>query len=321
MAADALSYRSMNVLVAGGTGVLGRASLRPLIEAGHHVRATARGFEKAQWVGSLGAEPIDVDLYDRAAVRRAIKGSDVLIRLTAKIVSLSAMRSAGAWEETNRLRTLGARTLVDAAIAEGVKVYIHESVVFVYRDGGSSWLMEDATTDDGGTRILRATLQGEQEAVRFSEAGGRGIILRFGAFYGADAPSSTELATMARRHLLAQIGSGSNYFSSIYVPDAGRAVAAAVGLPAGIYNVCDDDPLLFSQYVRIVVESAGAPKQLHLPGLLGTWLFGDVWKYFSRSLRVSNGKLRAASNWTPHARSAREGWSLTAHALRYGKTS
>jgi nucleoside-diphosphate-sugar epimerase len=311
----------MNVLVAGGTGVLGRASLRPLIEAGHHVRATARGFEKAQWVGSLGAEPIDVDLYDRAAVRRAIKGSDVLIRLTAKIVSLSAMRSAGAWEETNRLRTLGARTLVDAAIAEGVKVYIHESVVFVYRDGGSSWLMEDATTDDGGTRILRATLQGEQEAVRFSEAGGRGIILRFGAFYGADAPSSTELATMARRHLLAQIGSGSNYFSSIYVPDAGRAVAAAVGLPAGIYNVCDDDPLLFSQYVRIVVESAGAPKQLHLPGLLGTWLFGDVWKYFSRSLRVSNGKLRAASNWTPHARSAREGWSLTAHALRYGKTS
>jgi nucleoside-diphosphate-sugar epimerase len=311
----------MNVLVAGGTGVLGRASLKPLIEARHHVRATARGFEKAQRVGSLGAEPIDVDLYDRAAVRRAIKGSDVLIRLTTKIGSLSAMRSAGAWEETNRLRTLGARTLVDAAIAEGVKVYIHESVAFVYRDGGLSWLMEDAATDDGGTRILRATLQGEQEAVRFSQAGGRGIILRFGAFYGADAPSSTEMATMARRHLLAQIGSGSNYFSSIYVPDAGRAVAAAVGLPAGIYNVCDDDPLLFSQYVRIVVESAGAPKQLRLPGLLGTWLFGDVWKYFSRSLRVSNGKLRAASNWTPHARSAREGWSLTAHALGYGKTS
>jgi nucleoside-diphosphate-sugar epimerase len=69
--------------------------------------------------------------------------------------------------------------------------------------------------------------------------------------------------------MLAQIGSSANYFSSIYVPDAGRAVAAAVGLPAGIYNVCDDDPLLFSQYVRIVVESVGGAKQLRLPGLLG----------------------------------------------------
>jgi nucleoside-diphosphate-sugar epimerase len=311
----------MNVLVAGGTGVLGRASLKPLVEAGHHVRATARGFEKAQWVGRLGAEPVDVDLYDQAAVRRTIKGSDVLIRLTTKIGSLSGMRSPGAWEETNRLRTRGARTLVDAAIAEGVKVYIHESVAFVYRDGGSSWLMEDAETDDGGTRILSATLQGEQEAARFSRAGGRGIILRFGGFYGPDASSSAEMATMARRRMLAQIGSGANYFSSIYVPDAGRAVAAAIGLPAGIYNVCDDDPLLFSQYIRIVVESVGAAKQLRLPGLLGTWLFGDVWKYFSRSLRVSNGKLRVASNWTPHARSAREGWPLTAHALGYGKTS
>jgi uncharacterized protein YbjT (DUF2867 family) len=60
------------------------------------VRATARGFDKAQWVRSLDAEPIDVDLYDQAAVRRVIKGSDVLIRLTTKIGSLSGMRSAGA---------------------------------------------------------------------------------------------------------------------------------------------------------------------------------------------------------------------------------
>jgi len=311
----------MQVFVAGGTGVLGRASLKPLIEAGHHVRATARGFEKSRWVGRLGAEPIDVDLYDPAAVRPAINGAEVLIRLTTKIASLSGMRSVRAWEETNRLRTTGARTLVDAALAEGVKVYVHESVTFVYRDGGSSWLSEDAATDDGGTRILEATLQGEREALRFSQAGGRGIVLRFGGFYGPDAPSSAEMVTMARRHMLAQLGPGSNYFSSVYVPDAGRAVAAAVELPAGIYNVCDDEPLPFSQYVRIVAESVGAAEPLRLPSFLGTWLFGDVWKYFSRSLRVSNGKLKTASNWAPQARSAREGWPLTAHALARQETA
>ena len=306
---------TMNVFVAGGTGVIGRASLRPLIEAGHRVRSTARGPEREALVRSLGAEPVSVDLYDPPAVRKAIRGSDAVIRLTTKIGPLSKMRGARAWAETNRLRTAGARILVDAALAERVNVYVHESVVFVYRDGGSDWLAEDAPTADGGRTVLAAALEGEKEAERFSAAGGRGIVLRFGGFYGPGAPSSDEMLVMARKRMLVRVGSGSNYFSSIYVPDAGRAVAAALIVPAGIYNVSDDEPIHFDDYVRAVAESAGAGSPLHLPGFVGPWLFGGVWKYLSRSLRVSNAKLKAESDWTPQVRNAREGWPLTAGAL------
>lgn len=305
---------ALKIFVAGGTEVLGRASIEPLIAMGHSVCSTARGEEKKALVRKLGAEPIDIDLNDPAAVRQALQETDVLVRLTTKIGSLSGMRHKRGWEETNRLRTVGARLLVDAAVAAGVKAYVHESVTFVYRDGRMNWLTEDAPPD-GGTRILAAALEGEQEATHFSQSGGRGIVLRFGGFYGPDAPSSIEMAAMARKRMLAQIGPGSNYFSSIYVPDAGRAVAAAVDLPSGIYNVCDDEPLLFSEYLRILAKSVGAPKPLHLPGFLGSWFFGDVWKYFSRSLRVANTRLKAASNWKPRVKSAREGWSLTGPAL------
>lgn len=300
----------MKVFVAGGTGVLGRAALGRLVEAGHRVRATARGDEKAAIVRGSGAEPVDVDLYDLSAVRQAIRGSEVLIRLTTKIGSISGMRSAHAWEETNRLRTVGAHILVDAAIAEGLQAYVHESVIFVYRDGGSHWLSEDAATDDGGTAILAAALQGEQEAARFSGGGGRGIVLRFAGLYGADAPSSRETVAMAGKRLLARIGPGSNYFSSIYLPDAGRAIAASVSLPSGAYNVCDDEPLPFCEYLDAVIAATGAAKPLRLPAFFGAWLFGDVWKYLSRSLRVSNAKLKALGGWQPEVASSREGWPL-----------
>ena len=299
------------VFVAGGTGVLGRAALEPLIAAGHQVLSSARGAASADLVRRSGAEPVEVDLYDPAAVRQALRGSNVLIRLTTKIGAISSMRSARAWEETNRLRTVGARVLVDAAIAEGVQVYVHESVTFVYQDGGSAWLDERTSTDDAGTAILRAALEGERETERFSQSGGRGVVLRFGGFYGPDAPSAHEMLTMARKRMLAQIGPGSNYFSSIYVPDAGRAVAASIGVPAGIYNVTDDEPLQFADYLATLVSAAGAPKPLRLPGFVGKWLFGDVWKYFSRSQRVSNAKLKAASDWRPRVASVREGWPLT----------
>ncbi len=258
----------MKAFVAGGTGVVGRATVRALVEAGHRVIATTRGTGKVDLVRSLGAEPVEVDLYDGDAIRRALAGSDVLIRLTTKIPQrMIGMRSPAAWTETNRLRTIGAHLLVGAAIAEHVSTYLHESVTFAYADGGDRWLREDAPTDDGGTEIMRAALAGEREAARFSEAGGRGIVLRFGAFYGLDAPSTIETVTMARRRMLPQIGPGTNYISSVYVPDAARAVVAALGAPAGIYNVCDDEPVTFAQYLRILSGAVGAPWPRRLPAV------------------------------------------------------
>ena len=154
----------MRVFVAGGTGVLGRAGIKSLVEAGHQVRATARTKRKAALIESLGAEPVDLDLFDPPAVREAMDGCEALLRLTTRIPPLTQMRDRGSWRETNRLRTEGARLLVDAALAEGVKVYVHESVAFVYADRGSEWITEDAPTDAQGSEILGAALAGERRS-------------------------------------------------------------------------------------------------------------------------------------------------------------
>src|SRR5579872_3293656 len=300
----------MKVFVAGGTGVLGRATLRALAGAGHDICSTARGSEGATLATSLGAKPVAVDLYDLDSVRKAIAGSDAVLRLTTRIPSLMKMRDSKAWDETIRLRTEGARILVDAAIAEHVQVYVHESVTFVYRDGGDHWLHEGASTDDGNSAILRGALQGEREALRFSEAGGRGVVLRFGGFYGSDAPSTRDTIKMAQLRRLPHFGAGANFFSSIYTADAGRAVAAALQVPAGIYNVADDEPIRFNEYVEAVVKASRAREPLRLPGFLGRWVFGKMWGYFSRSLRVSNAKLKQASGWKPSVPSAIIGWNL-----------
>lgn len=271
--------------------------------------------KKPELVRSLGAEPVDVDLFEMKSVQQAVKGMDAVLRLTTKIGPMSKLRDPRTWAETIRLRTEGAQVLANAAIAEGVPTYVHESVSFVYADGGANWISEEAPTDDGRTAILRATLEGEREAQRFTHAGGRGIVLRFGGFYGSDVPSSRETADLGRRRLMPQFGAGSNYFTSIYVPDAGRAVLASLDVPAGIYNVCDDEPVTFADYLNALTKAIGAPKSLHLPGFLGKWAFGDVWKFFSRSLRVSNHRLKKASSWEPAERSVSDGWPIVSAEL------
>jgi nucleoside-diphosphate-sugar epimerase len=306
----------MKIFVAGGTGVLGRASVKALVDAGHVVRATARTEEKADVVRSLGAEPVQVDLYDSKEVRQAVAGSEAILRLTTKIPPIAKMRSRAAWQETNLLRTEGARILVDAGIAEGVQVYVHESVTFVYEDAGTRWITEDAPTDDGESEILRSALDGEKEAARFSESGGRGIVLRFGGFYGPESTVTADMISMMRRRLLVQPGSGAHYISSIYIPDAGAAVLASLNVPSGIYNVVDENPLPFKEYLHTLADAVHAPKPFRFPGVLGKATFGGVWSYLSRSQRVSNARFKKSSGWKPSVPSVAEGWPLVAAALK-----
>ena len=67
---------------------------------------------------------------------------------------------------------------------------------------------ESVPVDDEDLTVMRAALEGEQQARRVTEAGGRGVMLRFGVFYSADAPSMRETVAMAQRRIIPQIGSG-----------------------------------------------------------------------------------------------------------------
>lgn len=55
----------MRVLVAGGSGVLGRAVIPKLIGLGHEVIATSRSAEKAELLQGPGVEGVVLDALDR----------------------------------------------------------------------------------------------------------------------------------------------------------------------------------------------------------------------------------------------------------------
>ncbi|MGI8958998.1 MAG: hypothetical protein ACR2IV_04385 [Bryobacteraceae bacterium] len=81
-----------------------------------------------------------------------------------------------------------ARILIDGAIAESAPVHVHESITFVYQDGGDKWLTEGDPVDGDDVNALRGALAGEQQALRFTHEGARGVILRFGGSMELIAP-------------------------------------------------------------------------------------------------------------------------------------
>jgi nucleoside-diphosphate-sugar epimerase len=104
------------------------------------------------------------------------------------------------------------------------------------------------------------------------------------------------------------------FYSSVSHDDAAAAVVAALGLPAGAYNVADDEPLRRRDVASVIAAGLGVAPPRPLPGWVAK-LAGSLGELMSRSVRISNRKLRTASGWAPRWPSLREGWPAMLQAM------
>ena len=288
----------MKVFVAGATGVIGWRAVERLVAAGHEVTAIARSAEKAELVRSKGATPVQVSLFDREQLTAAVAGHDVVINLATHIPSMSKGAFAGSWSENNRIRTEGSANLVDAALAAGATRYIQESIVFTYPDSGDTWIDAESTPIDPAP-FTAAVVAAEASAARFTEAGGTGVVLRFGMFFAAESTHTRMVANAVRTGASPVAGKPGAYQSIIHADDAAAAVVAALDAPAGTYDVVDDEPLTKAETAKVLGG------RFRFPGSLAR---GQNVETLSRSQRVSNRRFKEATGWAPTYRSLRETW-------------
>ena len=308
----------MRVFVAGATGALGRRAVRELVTAGHVVTGIARSEEKAALVSSLGATPVRVDLFDPDALCAAVAGHDGVLNLATHVPPPTEAARRSAWREHERIRSEGARNLVDAAIAAGASVYVQESLAFAYADGGDQWIDEDWPLLDGGAAT--AVKAAEAETARFTASGGRGVALRFGQFYAPDTTHTDAIVRLARRGVSMYIGGADGYSPHISCDDAASAVVAALDAPAGIYNVVDDEPMRRRDADAVLAHAVGGSTLLRPPAAV-VKAAGEDAKIFLQSNRPSNARFKQATGWEPRDASVRTGFRALATAIPGERTS
>ena len=293
----------MNVFVTGATGVVGRRAAEQLVRAGHEVTGTARSPEKAALLDRLGARPVQLDVFDVDAATRALTGHDAVVNLLTHIPPLSRAANPRAWRENDRLRVEATRTLAAAAGAAEVPRYVRDSLAFVYVDRGAEWIDEDTPTD--AVTVQRTAIQAEGYVRDFTAAGGTGVVLRFGIFQAPEGDHAEALRRAAGRGWSLTLGPPDAYLAIVHADDAASAAVAALGVPAGTYNVVCDEPPTRREYAEALAEAVGADR-LRLPPSWVTALAGRTVRAQMRSQRVSNRRLRQASDWAPAYPTARE---------------
>jgi UDP-glucose 4-epimerase len=296
-----------DIVITGATGVVGRRAVRELLSKGHRVVGVTRSAPGRSLLASLGARAIEAEVFDQPALERAFAGADTVINLLTHVPSADRMALPGAWDENDRLRREASAVIARAAQAAGAGRLVQESLAFLYADGGDAWLNEGAPAIGGGTTTT--ALAGETNATRLFA--GDTVILRFGMFIGPDSHLSRANVEGARRGISPSVGRRDAYQPTLWLDDAGTAVASALVAPAGIYNVADDDPPTRAEIdaalAAVVGRGALRPPMDDVPSEL---------EPLSRSQRVCSRKLQAATGWAPRVRAGTDGWRRTAEESR-----
>ena len=215
------------VFIAGASGAIGRRLCRLLVADGWSVTGTTRSLNKVPGLRELGVEPVVVDVFDAALLRDIVcraKPEIVVHQLTDLPPALDPATMAEALVRNARLREIGTRNLVAAAVAAGATRMVAQSLAFVYAPGPMPF-HEDAPLmleDPGYGETARAVASLEQQVLAAQLTG---IVLRYGKLYGPGTgfdlpPTGTPL----------------------HVDDAADAARRALSRgQSGIYNIAEDD--------------------------------------------------------------------------------
>jgi len=298
----------MRVFVAGATGALGLPLVRALLARGHQVVGMTRSAGKRETLARLGAEAVVADALDASQMESALRAA----RPTHVVHALTAIPAKGPvrisdLRATDVLRTTGTRNLVDASLAAGARRIVGESMVFAYGfgDHGATPKVEtDSVSAEQPRRWLRPTVDAvrslERQMLDANAKGGiEAIPLRYGFFYGPTG-ATEHMLRMLRGRMMPTVRGSRGIWSYIHIHDAVGATIAALerGVPGQVYNVVDDEPVSFNEFLQRAAESIWAPPPRSVPIGVLRLLAPYIAESVSTRLPVSNAKAKRELGWT-----------------------
>jgi len=242
-----------SVLVTGAGGFIGRRVATVASNAGYVVARLARKFQPG--------DVRNVIQHDLRLPLGNLPPADWIFHLAGAY--------AGAAERVLRHADFAmARNLVDWGLAAGIKNWIFASAAEVYGD------VRGIATEEAPTQPVipygRIKLTVERFLTEKTKdiSNRRVVIFRIGEVYGSAGRLITELTARLKRGFCPWPGKGNVPLSFVHVDDVAQAfLCAAQRAPEGVstYNVADDIPVTWQDFLRSVARLCGSRPPVFLP--------------------------------------------------------
>lgn len=229
----------MRVFVTGGTGYVGAAVVRRLVEAGHAVSALARSDDGAARLAASGSEVVRGALEDADALAAAARAADAVVHAAA-----TGRAGQDAVDRSAVEAMLG-------ALGGSGRRFVYTSGAWVLGDTGGAVAAEDAPLRPAALVAWRAEVE---RRVRGAD-GVRGVVVRPGLVHGRGGGMAAGWVAAGRRKGVVRfVGDGAQRVNPVHVDDLADLYLLALDAPAGtvLHGVAETVP------TREAVEAAAA---------------------------------------------------------------
>ena len=254
-----------DVLVTGGNGFVGRHLVSALQGRGERVRVLALSTEDATALEERGIAIYRGDIRRPDTLVEAMRGVD-------RVLHLAAMSDV--WlplEEYHAVNVTGTENVCRAALAAGVRRFVHMSSSSIYgmalgRPADERFPLAPFPDPYPVTKAL-----GDMAVQRMvSEEGLPAVIIRPDQIFGpGDRLHFGRMADRLRAGKGVIVGSGGNALPFVYVTDVVEGLLLALDHEHAVgqaYNITNDRPLTQRQLLHAIAHELDAePPHLHLP--------------------------------------------------------
>lgn len=241
-----VSSASQVVTVFGGSGFLGRHIVRALVKRGWRVRVAVRRPNEALFLKTAGAVGqvaiMQANIRDEDSVHKAVKGVDAVVNLVGILYESGKQKFSAVQAE-------GARTVAQAAAAEGVQKFVQLSAIGASSESEAAYAKSKAA---GEAAVLEAIPQA--------------VILRPSIVIGPEDDFFNRFAKMATlAPALPLIGGGETLYQPVAVQDVAQATCETLEDPdfgGKIYELGGPDIFSFKNLMEIMLCHTGQKRIL-----------------------------------------------------------
>ncbi len=284
------------ILVTGATGFLGRNLCEYLVNQRHQLRALVRPTSDTSFLKTLDVDIFTGDVLDADSVKAAMQGCDLVIHAAAYF------RFWGHPEPFRQTNVEGTRHMLDAALAVGVKKFIHVSTIIVVgpQESGVVITEESPCQPYPTDNYAKTKLEGERLAQSYKEKGLPVVILRLGALYGPHGHYAFNRLFFEEflHNWRVEVHQGQHIIFPCYVGDAAQGIEGALkhGQAGEIYNICNKS-ISHHEANKIISRLAGRSSwRINLPG----WLMIQVTNLLEGVSTITNREPFYPQNLVPY---------------------
>ncbi len=257
---------ALKAVLAGGSGLLGRALAGRLTKLGWEVVVLSRSpregtpVREILWNGETGG-----------AWTAELENATALVNLAGRnlqcLFSLENTREILA-SRLNSVRALGKAV---AKCKHPPAVWVQSSAVGYYGSNGLGLCDEDSPP--GIDFLAEVCRQWEDSLGALELAATRRVMLRLGVVLSLEGGAYPPLARLARRFLGGAAGAGQQGVSWVHVNDVVEAFVQAIQRTdlTGAFNVCAPEPATNADFMRNLRRSLGRPWAPGIPAFAVRW--------------------------------------------------